>query len=90
MKRVLYLIEVKLKMVKTITIRDDVYEKLRVLKGDVSLSDFIERLIGGGKGIEVLKKIRGNIDLSSEEKEAILKEIYGKRNKSRCHAVNVE
>ena len=70
-------------MVKTMTIRDDVYEKLRVLKGDASLSDFIERLIGGGNGIEVLKKIIGDIDLSSEEKEAILKEIYGKRNEKR-------
>ncbi|MCK4475791.1 MAG: antitoxin VapB family protein [Methanophagales archaeon] len=66
-------------MVKTITIRDDVYEKLRVLKGDESLSDLIERLIGSGKGIEVLKKIRGTIDLSNEEKKAILKEIYVKR-----------
>lgn len=66
-------------MVKTITIRDDVYEKLRVLKGNESLSDLIERLIGEEKGIEVLKKIRETIDLSSEEKKAILKEIYVKR-----------
>lgn len=70
-------------MVKTITIRDDVYEKLRVLKGNESLSDLIERLIGEGKGIEVLKKIRETIDLSSEEKKAILKEIYVKRNEKR-------
>lgn len=71
-------------MVKTITIRDDVYEKLRVLKGDESLSDLIERLIGSGKGIEVLKKIRGTIDLSNEEKKAILKEIYVKRDEKRA------
>jgi hypothetical protein len=51
-------------MVKTITIRDDVYEKLCV----------------GGKGIEVLKKIRETIVLSSEEKEAILNAIYSKRD----------
>jgi predicted CopG family antitoxin len=70
-------------MAKTITIRDDVYEKLRMLKGDAPLSDLIERLIGGGKGIEVLKKIRESIELSSEEKEAILKEIYRKRNEKR-------
>jgi len=72
-------------MVKTITIRDDVYEKLRMLKGNESLSDLIERMIGGGrgKGIDVLKKIRGNIDLSSEEKEAVLKEIYKKRGEKR-------
>ena len=65
-------------MTKTITIRDDVYEKLRMRKGDAPLSDLIEKLIGGGKGIEVLKKIRENIELSGEEKEAILKEIYRK------------
>lgn len=70
-------------MVKTITIKDDVYEKLRMLKGDASVSDLIERLIEGGKGIEVLKKIRETIELSSEEKEAILKEIYRKRDEKR-------
>ena len=70
-------------MTKTITIRDDVYEKLRMLKGDASLSDLIERLFGGGKGIEVLKKIRESIELSSEEKEAILEEIYRKRDEKR-------
>jgi len=70
-------------MSKTITIRDDVYEKLRMLKGDAPLSDFIERLFGGGKGIEVLKKIRESIELSSEEKEAILEEIYRKRDEKR-------
>ncbi len=70
-------------MVKTITIKDEVYEKLRMLKGDASVSDLIERLIEGGKGIEVLKKIRENIELSGEEKEAILKEIYRKRDEKR-------
>ena len=70
-------------MTKTITIRDDVYEKLRMLKGDAPLSDLIERLVGGGKGIEVLKKIRENIELSSEEKEAIIQEIYRKRDEKR-------
>lgn len=77
--------KLKLSMVKTITIRDDVYEKLRVLKGDESLSDLIERMIGGGrgKGIDVLKKIRETIDISSEEKEAVLKEIYKRRGEKR-------
>ncbi len=70
-------------MVKTITIRDDVYEKLCMLKGDAPLSDLIEKLIVGGKGIEVLKKIRETIVLSSEEKEAILNAIYSKRDEKR-------
>ena len=43
-------------MVKTITIRDEVYEKLCMLKGDAPLSDLIKKMIVGGKGIEVLKK----------------------------------
>ncbi len=49
---------------------------------DAPLSDLIERLIAGGKGIEVLKKIRENVELSSEEKEAILKVIYSKRDEN--------
>ena len=43
----------------------------------------IEKLIVGGKGIEVLKKIRETIVLSSEEKEAILNAIYRKRDEKR-------
>jgi len=43
----------------------------------------IEKLIVGGKGIEVLKKIRETIVLSSEEKEAILNAIYSKRDEKR-------
>ncbi|MBA5942393.1 MAG: antitoxin [Methanophagales archaeon] len=70
-------------MTKTITIRDEVYERLRMLKGEASLSDLIERLVGWGRGIEVLKKIRENIELSGEEKKAILEEIYRKRDEKR-------
>jgi len=47
----------------------------------------IERLIEGGKGIEVFKKIRETIELSSEEKVAILKEIYRKRDGQTCWQV---
>ncbi len=70
-------------MVKTITIRDDVYEKLCMLKGNAPLSDLIEKMIVGVKGIEVLKKIRETIVLSSEEKEAILNAIHSKRAEKR-------
>ena len=51
-------LKLNLSIVKTITIRDEVSEKLCMLKGDVPLSDLIEKMIVGGKGIEVLKKIR--------------------------------
>jgi len=69
-------------MVKTITIRDDVYEKLVALKGDESFSELIERLIEG-KGIEILKKIREKVELTSEEKKVMLREIYSKRAERR-------
>ena len=65
-------------MVKTITIKDDVYKKLVALKGDESFSELIERLIEG-KGIEILKKIREKVELTSEEKKVMLREIYSKR-----------
>lgn len=65
-------------MVKTITIRDDVYEKLMAIKGDESFSELIERLIEN-KGIEILRKIRSKVEISEEEKKRILEEIYSKR-----------
>ena len=71
-------------MAKTITIRDDLYERLRALKGDASLDDFIEQLIGGGKGTDVLRRMRKTLELSSAEKETILREIYAKREEKRA------
>ena len=74
-------------MSKTITIRDDLYEKLRALKGDASLNDFLEHLLGEGKGesknIELLKNLRKTLELRSAEKDTILKEIYAKREEKR-------
>jgi len=69
-------------MVKTITIRDDVYEKLVALKGDESFSELIERLIEG-RGVEILRKIRNKVNITPEEKEMMLKEIYAKRAEKR-------
>jgi predicted CopG family antitoxin len=69
-------------MVKTITIRDDVYEKLVALKGDESFSELIERLIER-KDVEILKKIREKVELTSEEKKVMLREIYSKRAERR-------
>jgi len=69
-------------MVKTITIRDDVYEKLVALKGDESFSELIERLIEG-RGVEILRKIRSKVNITPEEKEIMLKEIYAKRAEKR-------
>ncbi len=69
-------------MVKTITIRDDVYRKLLAIKGDESFSELIERLIEG-KGVEVLRKIRNKTEFSEEEKKIMLREIYAKRGERR-------
>jgi len=69
-------------MVKTITIRNDVYEKLVALKGDESFSELIERLIEG-RGVEILRKIRNKVNMTQEEKEIMLKEIYAKRAEKR-------
>lgn len=75
-------------MAKTITIRDDLYEKLRVLKGDASLNDFLEHLLGEGegkeKGIELLRKLRKTLEFRSEEKDTILREIYAKQEEKRA------
>jgi len=69
-------------MVKTITIRDDVYRKLLAIKGEESFSELIERLIEG-KGVEILKKIRNRTEFSEEEKKIMLREIYAKREERR-------
>ena len=69
-------------MVKTITIKDYVYEKLVALKGDESFSELIERLIGR-RDIDILKKIREKAELTSEEKEVMFREIYSKRAERR-------
>jgi len=69
-------------MVKTITIRDEVYRKLLAIKGRESFSDLIEKLIEE-RSVELLKKIRSKLELTSEEKERILKEIYARRGERR-------
>jgi predicted CopG family antitoxin len=58
-------------MVKTITIKDEVYKKLLAQKGKVeSFSDLFERLLDGNihNDIDALKKIRGSIELIKKSK----------------------
>jgi predicted CopG family antitoxin len=69
-------------MVKTITIRDEVYEKLLAIKGDESFSELIEKLVEG-RGVALLKKIRNKVDIVEEEKKMMLEEIYTKRSERR-------
>ncbi|MEM0172636.1 MAG: antitoxin VapB family protein [Thermoproteota archaeon] len=69
-------------MTKTITIRDDVYEKLLKIKHEgESFSDLFERLIEGASPLEVIKKLRGCVEF--KDKEALLKEIHTTRAENR-------
>ncbi len=69
-------------MVKTITIRDEVYGKLVTIKGkDESFSKLFDRLVECSSPAETLKKIRGKVDFTN--KEAMLSELYSKRAEKR-------
>ncbi len=69
-------------MVKTITIRDEVYEKLASAKdAEESFSEFLNRLVESTNAMEMLRKLRGTLNLP--EKKMILKEIAQKRTERR-------
>lgn len=69
-------------MVKTITIREEVYRKLLAVKEDgESFSELFERLLENANPIETLKKIRGSVEF--KEKEKILSEINALRAERR-------
>jgi predicted CopG family antitoxin len=73
-------------MVKTITIKDNVYKKLIAHKGkDESFSDLFERLIEGNypNGIDALKKWKGAIIFDKDDKDIILKDITLNRGERR-------
>ena len=65
-------------MVKTITIRDEVYRKLLAIKrGDESFSDLFERLIEAIRPVEVLMKLRGCVEF--KDKDKLTSEIHSMR-----------
>lgn len=69
-------------MVKTITIREDVYLKIKALKREgESFSDLLEELAENADPLETLRNLRGT--MSFEEKEKILSEIYDRRKERR-------
>jgi len=73
-------------MVKTITIKDDVYKKLIAQKGkDESFSDLFERLVEENLrgGIDALKKLRGSLEFDKNVKEKIIEDIASKRTERR-------
>jgi predicted CopG family antitoxin len=67
-------------MVKSLTIRDDVYEKLAAIKGkDESFSELFERLVGHRGSLELLKRMRGSIEFeNADEREAFLRQATSK------------
>ncbi len=69
-------------MPKTITIRDEVYEKLlKVKREGESFSELFERLIEGMDPLETLKKLRGCVEF--RDKGKMLSEIYARREERR-------
>lgn len=62
-------------MVRTITIRDEVYKKLLAVKReDESFSELLNRLVEGVNPVDMLLKLRGCVEFIDKEK--ILSEIY--------------
>ena len=69
-------------MVKTITIRDEVYGKLLTIKGKgESFSELFDRLVECTAPVETLKKLRGKVEFT--DKEMMLSELYSKRVEKR-------
>jgi predicted CopG family antitoxin len=69
-------------MVKTITIRDEVYRKLLTLKGkEESFSQLFDRLVECASPVETLKNLRGKVEFT--DKETMLSELYSKRAEKR-------
>lgn len=65
-------------MVKTITVRDEVYRKLLAVKReDESFSELFERLVENTNPVEVLKRLRGCVEI--RDKNEILSKIYAFR-----------
>ena len=69
-------------VVKTITIRDEVYRKLAsVKKKDESFSELFERLTDSSDQTEILKRMRGSVEFI--KKDEMLSEIYSTRAEKR-------
>ena len=69
-------------MVKTITIRNEVYEKLQTIKGkNESFSELFDRLVECTSPVETLKNLRGKVEFT--DKETLLSELYSKRAEKR-------
>jgi predicted CopG family antitoxin len=69
-------------LVKTITIRDEVYRKLlTVKKKDESFSELFDRLAENKDPLETLTKLRATVEF--REKKEMLSEIHSSRAERR-------
>ena len=65
-------------LVKTITIREEIYRKLLAVKNkDESFSELFDRLAESKDPLETLSKIRASVDF--KKKKEMLSEIYSSR-----------
>jgi predicted CopG family antitoxin len=69
-------------LTKTLTIRDEVYQRLlKIKREDESFSELFERLVEGVDPVETLKRLRGCVEF--RDKEAMLSEISAARAERR-------
>jgi len=69
-------------LAKTITIRNEVYNKLlTVKKKDESFSELFERLVENKNPLETLTKLRASVEF--KEKEKMISEISASRTERR-------
>jgi predicted CopG family antitoxin len=69
-------------LVKTITIRDEVYRKLLTVKRkNESFSELFDRLVESKDPIETLTKLRATVEFRN--KEEMLEELYSLRAERR-------
>jgi predicted CopG family antitoxin len=71
-------------MTKTLTIRDEVYQKLvSVKRKDESFSELFERLVEGRSPSELLKTLRGRIEITESDKRRFSAEVDRGRKERR-------
>ena len=69
-------------VVKTITIRDEVYKKLLSVKREnESFSELLDKLVEGADSLETLKRLRGTVEF--KDKDRMISEIYAARAERR-------
>jgi predicted CopG family antitoxin len=69
-------------LVKTITIREEVYRKLLTIKkNDESFSELFDRLAESKDPLETLSKLRASVEF--KKKKEMLSEIYSSRAERR-------